>query len=222
MDTVKIIELKEDVLANNFEEAEKLRKELKERNIYLVNVMSSPGSGKTTTLKSLIEKLKNRYTVGVLEADIDGNVDAIEIAKSGVKAVQLHTGGMCHLDASMTRRGIRELGGGIQLIFLENVGNLVCPAEYDTGAQCNMTILSVPEGDDKPQKYPLIYQVCDTVVINKVDVMEYFDFDLDWCARSIHIQNPEAKIFKTSAKTGEGILKLARWIEERYLMWKEG
>ena len=204
METVRILEVKQSVFANNDAQANKLRAELKERGIYLLNLMSSPGSGKTTTLTRLIGLLKEELKIGVMEADIDSDVDAVAIAATGAKAIQLHTGGMCHLDAAMTRQGLEGLDSrDADLVVLENVGNLVCPAEFDTGAVANMAILSVPEGHDKPLKYPLMFQVCDAVLINKIDVAPYFDFDFDKCNKYIHMRNPRAKIFPISAKSGE-------------------
>ena len=221
METVRILEVKQSVFANNDTQADKLRQELKEKGIYLLNLMSSPGSGKTTTLTRLIAVLKNDLKIGVMEADIDSDVDAKTIAATGAKAIQLHTGGMCHLDAAMTRQGLEGLDAGdADLVILENVGNLVCPAEFDTGAVKNMAILSVPEGHDKPLKYPLMFQVCDTVLINKIDVAPYFDFDFDKCCEYIHMRNPKANIFPISAKTGEGIEVVADWLREEVQNWK--
>ena len=221
MKTVRILEVKQSVFANNDAQADKLRAELKEKGIYLLNLMSSPGSGKTTTLTRLIGLLKEDLKIGVMEADIDSDVDAKTIAATGAKAIQLHTGGMCHLDAAMTRQGLEGLDAGdADLVILENVGNLVCPAEFDTGAVKNMAILSVPEGHDKPLKYPLMFQVCDTVLINKIDVAPYFDFDFEKCTEYIHLRNPRAKIFPISAKTGEGIDAVAHWLKEEVKMWK--
>ena len=221
MKTVRILEVKQSVFANNDAQADKLRAELKEKGIYLLNLMSSPGSGKTTTLTRLIGLLKEDLKIGVMEADIDSDVDAKTIAATGAKAIQLHTGGMCHLDAAMTRQGLEGLDAGdADLVILENVGNLVCPAEFDTGAVKNMAILSVPEGHDKPLKYPLMFQVCDTVLINKIDVAPYFDFDFEKCTEYIHMRNPKAKIFPISAKTGEGIDAVAHWLKEEVKMWK--
>ena len=206
MEKVRILEVKQSVFANNDAQAEKLREELKQKGIYLLNLMSSPGSGKTTTLTRLIELLKEDLKIGVMEADIDSDVDAVTIAATGAKAIQLHTGGMCHLDAAMTRQGLDGLDAGeADLVVLENVGNLVCPAEFDTGAVKNMAILSVPEGHDKPLKYPLMFQVCDAVLINKIDVAPYFDFDFEKCTEYIRMRNPKAVIFPISAKTGEGV-----------------
>ena len=221
MDTVRVIEIKQSVFASNDAQADALRRELKEKGIYLLNLMSSPGSGKTTTLTRLIEALKEEVRIGVMEADIDSDVDARTIAAAGVKAIQLHTGGMCHLDAAMTRQGLEGLEPDeLDLVVLENVGNLVCPAEFDTGAAANCMILSVPEGHDKPLKYPLMFQVCDTVIINKMDVLPYFDFDLEKCAEYIHMRNPKAKIFPISAKTGEGVAPLAEWLKTQVQQWK--
>ena len=221
LEMVRILEVKQSVFANNDTQADKLRQELKEKGIYLLNLMSSPGSGKTTTLTRLIAALKNDLKIGVMEADIDSDVDAKTIAATGAKAIQLHTGGMCHLDAAMTRQGLEGLDAGdADLVILENVGNLVCPAEFDTGAVKNMAILSVPEGHDKPLKYPLMFQVCDTVLINKIDVAPYFDFDFDKCCEYIHMRNPKAKIFPISAKTGEGMEAVAEWLKEEVRNWK--
>ena len=221
MEQVRILEVKQSVFANNDAQAEKLRAELKEKGIYLLNLMSSPGSGKTTTLTRLIELLKDDLKIGVMEADIDSDVDAKTIAATGAKAIQLHTGGMCHLDAAMTRQGLEGLDSqDADLVVLENVGNLVCPAEFDTGAVKNMAILSVPEGHDKPLKYPLMFQVCDTVLINKIDVAPYFDFDFEKCTEYIRMRNPKAKIFPISAKTGEGMDAVADWLKEEVRNWK--
>ena len=221
METVRILEVKQSVFANNDAQADKLRAELKEKGIYLLNLMSSPGSGKTTTLTRLIELLKEDLKIGIMEADIDSDVDAKTIAATGAKAIQLHTGGMCHLDAAMTRQGLEGLDASdVDLVVLENVGNLVCPAEFDTGAVKNMAILSVPEGHDKPLKYPLMFQVCDTVLINKIDVAPYFDFDFEKCTEYIRMRNPKAKIFPISAKTGEGIEAVADWLKEEVRNWK--
>ena len=221
MEKVRVLEVKQSVFANNDAQAEKLREELKQKGIYLLNLMSSPGSGKTTTLTRLIELLKEDLKIGVMEADIDSDVDAVTIAATGAKAIQLHTGGMCHLDAAMTRQGLDGLDAGeADLVVLENVGNLVCPAEFDTGAVKNMAILSVPEGHDKPLKYPLMFQVCDAVLINKIDVAPYFDFDFEKCTEYIRMRNPQAKIFPISAKTGEGIEAVADWLKEEVKNWK--
>lgn len=221
MEKVRILEVKQSVFASNDAQAEKLREELKQKGIYLLNLMSSPGSGKTTTLIRLIELLKEDLKIGVMEADIDSDVDAVTITATGAKAIQLHTGGMCHLDAAMTRQGLDGLDAGeADLVVLENVGNLVCPAEFDTGAVKNMAILSVPEGHDKPLKYPLMFQVCDAVLINKIDVAPYFDFDFEKCTEYIRMRNPKAVIFPISAKTGEGIEAVADWLKEEVKNWK--
>ena len=221
MEKVRILEVKQSVFANNDAQAEKLREELKQKGIYLLNLMSSPGSGKTTTLTRLIELLKEDLKIGVMEADIDSDVDAVTIAATGAKAIQLHTGGMCHLDAAMTRQGLDGLDAGeADLVVLENVGNLVCPAEFDTGAVKNMAILSVPEGHDKPLKYPLMFRVCDAVLINKIDVAPYFDFDFEKSTEYIRMRNPKAVIFPISAKTGEGIEAVADWLKEEVKNWK--
>lgn len=221
MTPVKVLEIKQSVFANNDLQAQQLRNELKEKGIYLLNLMSSPGSGKTTTLTGVIHQLRNRLKIGVMEADIDSDVDAKTIAAAGAKAIQLHTGGMCHLDAAMTRQGLEGLEpDALDLVILENVGNLVCPAEFDTGAVKNVMILSIPEGHDKPLKYPLMFQVCDAVILNKIDVMPYFDFDLEKCTEYIHLRNPKAKIFPISAKTGEGMDSLTDWLLEEVNTWK--
>ena len=213
MDTYKIIEVKESVFADNDREAAQLRQELKQSGTFLLNLMSSPGSGKTTTLLRTIETLKDELRMGVMEADIDSDVDARKIAEAGVKSIQLHTGGMCHLDAGMTEQGLREIGtDGLDLVVLENVGNLVCPAEFDTGAVKNAMILSVPEGHDKPLKYPLIFTVCDALLINKTDVLPYFDFDMDKVVEYAHRRNPKLEIFPVSAKTGEGMDAWCDWL----------
>ena len=222
MEAVKIIEIKQNVYESNDREAEKLRNELKERGIFLLNLMSSPGSGKTTTLSQVITKMKDKYRIGVMEADIDSDVDAKTIAKLGVESIQLHTGGMCHLDADMTRQGLQELTDkSIEFAILENVGNLVCPAEFDTGSCMNAMILSVPEGDDKPLKYPLMFSICDLVIINKIDVMPYFDFDMNKCIENVKMRNKDAKIIPISAKTGEGIDELTRYLSERIDNWRK-
>lgn len=221
MEKVRVIEVKRSVFESNDERAELLRNELKKKGVFLLNLMSSPGSGKTTTLTRTIEALKTDMRIGVMEADIDSDVDAKTIADTGVKAIQLHTGGMCHLDADMTRQGIDELDtSDIDLAILENVGNLVCPAEFDTGAVKNAMILSVPEGDDKPLKYPLMFSICDVVLINKIDVMPYFDFDLEKCREYIAMRNPKAKVIPICAKTGEGIQEWAEWLRTQVAEWK--
>lgn len=213
MEKVRVVELKKSIFEDNDREAEKLRNELKERGIFLLNLMSSPGSGKTTTLIRTIGALKDEYRIGVMEADIDSDVDAKKISQTGVVSIQLHTGGMCHLDAGMTRQGLEELTEGeIDLAILENVGNLVCPAEFDTGATKNAMILSVPEGDDKPLKYPLMFSICDVVLINKIDVLPYFDFDMEKCRQNILLRNPKAAIIPICAKTGEGMEQWTAWL----------
>ena len=221
MSEIKTIEIKKSIFNANEIDANNLRKKLKEKKIYLLNLMSSPGSGKTTTLIQVINKLKDKYRIGVMEADIDGDVDAIKIAeKTGVKSVQLHTGGMCHLDAEMTEIGINGLNAGdVDLLILENVGNLVCPAEFDTGAVKSAVILSVPEGHDKPLKYPLMFQVCDLVIINKIDVMPYFDFDMEKVKEFVHMRNPKATIIPISAKTGEGIDQVVDYLDKEVASW---
>ena len=209
------------MLADNDRDAEKLREELKEKGTFLLNLMSSPGAGKTTTLSRTIETLKDELKIGVMEADIDADVDTKTIAGLGVKAIQLHTGGMCHLDADMTRQGLRALDvDEVDLAILENVGNLVCPAEFDTGAVKNAMILSVPEGDDKPLKYPLMFSVCDVVLINKIDVLPYFDFDMDKVKEYIAMRNPNAKVIPICAKTGEGVEEWTRWLAQEVKNWK--
>ena len=210
----KVIEVKQSVFEDNNKDADKLRSECTEKGVFLLNVMSSPGAGKTTTLSRTIEKLKDEIRIGVMEADIDSDVDAKTISNYGVRTIQIHTGGMCHLDADMTRQGLYEMGmDNLDLVILENVGNLVCPAEFDTGAKKNVAILSVPEGDDKPLKYPLMFQVCDVVLINKIDVCEYFDFDLEKCKENILYRNPKAQIFEICARTGQGIDAWCEWLK---------
>ena len=221
MDTVKILEVKQSIFASNDEQAEALRKELKKKKVFLLNLMSAPGSGKTTTLRRTIAALKDELRIGVMEADIDSDVDARAIAETGAKAIQLHTGGMCHLDADMTRQGLQALDTtGLDLVVLENVGNLVCPAEFDTGAVKNAMILSVPEGHDKPLKYPLIFTVCDVLLINKIDVLPYFDFDMDKVVEYAHRRNPSLKIFPLSAKTGEGMDAWCDWLKAQVSAWQ--
>ncbi len=223
MDGVKVIEIKKSVFADNDRDAEALRAELKARGVYLLNLMSSPGSGKTTTLIRTINLLKDKIRVAVMEADIDSDVDAVKIREAtGISSIQLHTGGMCHLDAEMTRQGLDNLAlSDADLVILENVGNLVCPAEFDTGAVRNAMILSVPEGDDKPLKYPLMFSVCDVVVINKMDVLPYFDFDLERCRENIRLRNPKAQVIPICAKTGEGVEAFADWLLAEVRGWKE-
>ena len=223
MENVKIIEIKKSVFADNDEDADKLRKELKGKGVYLLNLMSSPGAGKTTTLIGTLKRIQDKVRVAVMEADIDSNVDAVKIQQAtGIPTIQLHTGGMCHLDAEMTRQGLDNVAlSEVDLVILENVGNLVCPAEFDTGAVRNAMILSVPEGDDKPLKYPLMFSVCDLVLVNKVDVMPYFDFDLDKCREYVRMRNPKARIIPICAKTGEGLDDFADWLLAEVKSWKQ-
>ena len=220
MEQYKIIEVKESVFADNDREAARLREDLKRDRTFLLNLMSSPGSGKTTTLRGTIERLRDDLRIGVMEADIDSDVDARAIADTGARAIQLHTGGMCHLDAGMTEQGLREIGThDLDLVVLENVGNLVCPAEFDTGAVKNAMILSVPEGHDKPLKYPLIFTVCDVLLINKIDVLPYFDFDMDKVLSYAHMRNPRLKVFPISAKTGKGMGAWCDWLRQQTEDW---
>lgn len=222
MKTFKVLEIKESVFKDNNRQADLLRDELKKNKTFLLNLMSSPGSGKTTTVLRTIESLKSDMTIGVMEADIDSDVDAHSVAKTGTKVIQLHTGGMCHLDADMTRQGLLGLDTeSIDFVILENVGNLVCPAEFDTGASKNAMILSVPEGDDKPLKYPLMFSMVDVLLINKIDVMDYFDFDLEAVKVRAQKLNPDIKIIPISARTGEGIDEWADWIRTEVKNWKE-
>ena len=221
MESFKILEIRQSVFASNDEEAAKLRAELKEKGVFLLNLMSSPGSGKTTTLTRTIEALKDEIKIGVMEADIDSDVDARTISAAGAKAIQLHTGGMCHLDAGMTRQGLEGLGtGDVELAILENVGNLVCPAEFDTGAVKNAMILSVPEGHDKPLKYPLMFQVCDVVLVNKMDVLPYFNFDLEKCTEYVKMRNPKAQVIPICAATGAGMDAWYDWLRREVRAWR--
>jgi hydrogenase nickel incorporation protein HypB len=222
MDPVKVIEIKKSVFEDNDKDAALLRKQLKDKGVYLLNLMSSPGSGKTTTLIRTINLLRDKISIAVMEADIDSDVDAIKIKEAtGIQSIQLHTGGMCHLDAEMTRQGLDNVDlKGIDLVVLENVGNLVCPAEFDTGACRNAMILSVPEGHDKPLKYPLMFSVCDLVIVNKIDVLPYFDFDLEKCTEYVHMRNPMAQVIPICAKTGEGVEKVAEWLLTEVKNWK--
>lgn len=222
MDEIRIIEIKQSVFADNDAEADRIRQQLKDEKTFLLNLMSSPGSGKTTTLVKTVNHLKDKLKIGVMEADIDSDVDARTMADTGIESIQLHTGGMCHLDAGMTEQGLKELNApNFDLAILENVGNLVCPAEFDTGASKNVMILSVPEGHDKPLKYPLIFTVCDALIINKIDVLPYFDFDMDKVIEYVHQRNPKLKIFLISAKTGEGIENWCNWLLENVNEWNK-
>lgn len=218
----KVYEIKQRVFADNDLEADKVRTELKKDKTFLLNLMSSPGAGKITTLTKTIDAMKHDFRIGVMEADIDSAVDADTISETGAKVIQLHTGGMCHLDADMTRQGLLELDtSDVDLAILENVGNLVCPAEFDTGAVKNAMILSVPEGDDKPLKYPLMFQVCQCLLINKIDVLPYFDFDLEECKKRVLKLNPDMKIIPISARTGEGMDEWIDWLKEETSSWNE-
>lgn len=220
MKDFKVIEVKRSIFEDNDADAASLRAELKSEHTFLLNLMSSPGAGKTTTLKKTIELLKDEMKIGVMEADIDSDVDAAAISDTGVRAIQIHTGGMCHLDADMTRQGIKEFGTkDLDLVVLENVGNLVCPAEFDTGSCKNAMILSIPEGDDKPLKYPLMFSICDVVLINKTDVLPYFDFDMDKCREYIRARNEKAKVIPISAKEGEGFEEWISWLREEVNKW---
>ena len=221
MSDYRVIEVKQSVLASNDQKANELHSKMKEKGTLLINLMSSPGSGKTTMLRRTIKALKGEIDIAVMEADIDSDVDAAAISEVGAQTIQLHTGGMCHLDAAMCAQGLEGLAAGdTDVIFLENVGNLVCPAEFDTGAGVNITILSVPEGDDKPLKYPLMYQVCDLVLVNKTDVMPYFDFDLDILCKNVAMRNPKARVIPISAQTGDGMDAWYQWLRERVAAWK--
>ena len=222
MESYRVLEIKKSVFENNDREADRLRAELKKDRTFLLNLMSSPGSGKTTTLKATIAALKDEFRIGVMEADIDSDVDAAVIEKTGAKVIQLHTGGMCHLDAGMTKQGLEGLGvEDVDFAILENVGNLVCPAEFDTGSVKNAMILSVPEGDDKPLKYPLMFSICDVLLINKIDVLPYFDFDLEACKKHVLRLNPNIRIIPISARTGEGIDQWAAWLRTEIKNWIE-
>lgn len=222
MENFKILEIKEGIFDNNKKDADLLREDLKKDKLFLLNLMSSPGSGKTTTLVSTINALKDEMNIGVMEADIDSDVDAHTISQTGTKVIQLHTGGMCHLDADMTKQGLTGLGtDNLDLAILENVGNLVCPAEFDTGSSKNAMILSVPEGDDKPLKYPLMFSIVDVVIINKMDAIDFFDFDLDRVKSHIKRLNPNIKVIPISAKTGEGVEEWANWLRHEVKEWKE-
>lgn len=220
---MKVIELHKSVTSVNDEEAQQVREQLKQKGVFLVNLMSSPGSGKTTLLKRIIQDMKAEYAIGVMEADIDSDVDAVSIEKTGAKAIQVHTDGMCHMDAGMTKTSLEETGvDDLDLVFLENVGNLICPAEYDTGAVKKVMILSVPEGDDKPLKYPLMFEESDVLVISKIDALPYFDFDMNKCRERALYLNKDIRIFPVSAKTGQGMEELENWLKQEVHLWKEG
>ena len=222
MDPIKVIEVKESIFADNNADANRLRAQLKEQKTFLLNLMSSPGSGKTSTLRRTIAALKDEMKIGVMEADIDSDVDAAAILETGARAIQIHTGGMCHLDADMTRQGLTEFGTeDLDLVVLENGGNLVCLAEFDTGAVKNAVILSVPEGHDKPLKYPLMFEVANVLIINKIDVLPYFDFDLEKVTEFAHMRNPGLEIFPISAKTGEGVDKWVDWLRRQVNDWQK-
>lgn len=219
---MKVIELHKSVTSSNEEEAEKVRRQLKEKGVFLINLMSSPGSGKTTLLKRTIQDMQKDYAMGVMEADIDSDVDAWILEKLGVKAIQVHTDGMCHMDAGMTATSLEETGvDGLDIVFLENVGNLICPAEYDTGAVRKVMILSIPEGDDKPLKYPLMFQESDVILLSKIDALPYFNFNMEKCRERIRYLNPQAEIFAVSAKTGEGMEQWENWLKIQTEKWKE-
>ena len=221
MDRIKVIEVKEDVLANNDRAAQALRERLHDQGTMLINLMSSPGSGKTTLLSATLDALRDELAIGVMEADVDSDVDAYTVQSHGARAVQLHTGGMCHLDAAMTEQGLRELGtSGLDLVFLENVGNLICPAEFDTGAARKVMILSAPEGHDKPLKYPLMFEVSDLVIVSKMDVAQYFDFSLEELEKNVRLRNPHATILPVSAKIGEGMDAWYEWLRHEVRQWR--
>lgn len=221
MNTVRVIEVKENILADNDKEAQILREKLHSKKTFLMNLMSSPGSGKTSTLLRTVEQLKDKIQIGIMEADVDSDVDAKKMAEAGVTSIQLHTGGMCHLDAAMTEQGLNELGyDDLDLVVIENVGNLICPAEFDTGASKNVMILSVPEGHDKPLKYPLMFSKVDALIINKIDVMPYFDFDMEKLKEFVAKLNKSVKIFPISAKTGEGVKEWTEWLLEEVNVWQ--
>lgn len=222
MDEVKIIELKKSVLADNDADAELLREELRKKQTFYLNLMSSPGSGKTSTILETWKRLKDAVRIGVIEADIDSDVDARHLMEKGIRAVQVHTGGMCHLDAQMSRQGLEAVGyEDLDLVILENVGNLVCPAEFDTGACSNAVILSVPEGDDKPLKYPLMFEKCEAVLINKMDALPAFDFDMDRAARDIRMRKPDAEIFPVSTVKGDGMDAWCGWLLRKVKEWQK-
>lgn len=220
MDEIRTVKLKESIIKNNDADADKLRGELDDMGVFYINVMSSPGSGKTTLLCALTKALKDRCRIGVMEADIDGDVDAYTVRRAGAESIQLHTGGMCHLDADMSRQGFKEFKTGADIVFLENIGNLVCPAEFDTGAHLRLVLLSIPEGDDKPLKYSLMFSSGDAVAITKLDTAKYFDFDVEKCKEYIKGLKPDTEVFTVSARSGEGVERLADWIYSKYAEWK--
>lgn len=220
MDEIRTVKLKESIIKNNDADADKLRGELDDMGVFYINVMSSPGSGKTTLLGALTKALKDRCRIGVMEADIDGDVDAYTVRQAGAESIQLHTGGMCHLDADMSRQGFKEFKTGADIVFLENIGNLVCPAEFDTGAHLKLVLLSIPEGDDKPLKYSLMFSSGDAVAITKLDTAKYFDFDVEKCKEYIKGLKPDTEVFTVSARSGEGVERLADWIYSKYAEWK--
>lgn len=220
MDEIRTVKLKESIIKNNDADADKLRGELDDMGVFYINVMSSPGSGKTTLLCALTKALKDRCRIGVMEADIDGDVDAYTVRRAGAESIQLHTGGMCHLDADMSRQGFKEFKTGADIVFLENIGNLVCPAEFDTGAHLRLVLLSIPEGDDKPLKYSLMFSSGDAVAITKLDTAKYFDFDVEKCKEYIKGLKPDTEVFTVSARSGEGVGRLADWIYSKYAEWK--
>ena len=222
MDGFKVLQVKQSVFADNDRRAAELRQELKKKQVFLLNLMASPGAGKTTLLSRTIKELDSKLKLGVMEADIDSDVDSKTIESLGVKVIQLHTGGMCHLDAEMTRQGLEALGTDeLEVVILENVGNLVCPAEFDTGAVKNVMILSVPEGDDKPLKYPLMFSICDVILVSKIDVLPYFDFNMEKCSANIRLRNPKAKIIPVCALTGEGISQWVDWLCNEVGAWRK-
>lgn len=220
MDEIRTVKLKESIIKNNDADADKLRGELDDMGVFYINVMSSPGSGKTTLLCALTKALKDRCRIGVMEADIDGDVDAYTVRQAGAESIQLHTGGMCHLDADMSRQGFKEFKTGADIVFLENIGNLVCPAEFDTGAHLRLVLLSIPEGDDKPLKYSLMFSSGDAVAITKLDTAKYFDFDVEKCKEYIKGLKSDTEVFTVSARSGEGVERLADWIYSKYAEWK--
>jgi hydrogenase nickel incorporation protein HypB len=220
-DPIKVIEVKESVFANNDRAAEALRERMHEAGTFMINLMSSPGAGKTTLLAATIKALADEMRIAIMEADVDSDVDAHTVQKAGARAIQLHTGGMCHLDAAMTEQGLNQMGyDDTDLVVIENVGNLICPAEFDTGAARKVMILSVPEGDDKPLKYPLMFEVSDIVLISKVDTLPYFDFDRERLERNVRLRNPDARIVYLSAKTGEGMDEWLGWLRDEVATWK--